>query len=215
MKWFLSNISIAIALLLCPQLMTAQTSEKNSDFYSDFTKQRHEKWASYIPDTFSIQYAGGIGMFSAGVGWRYGQNEQWGTYILGGFLPKRDMEHSHVTFTIKQQYTPWHIPINNSIEIEPLNCSFFANTIFGEEFWMTEPDKYPTRYYGFSTKLRFNLGIGQSINFDIIPEKRRRSRMISLYYELSVCELNIVNMFNRYIGLDDVVCLGVGIRYYK
>ena len=128
---------------------------------------------------------------------------------------ERDMEHSHVTFTIKQQYTPWHIPINNSIEIEPLNCSFFANTIFGEEFWMTEPDKYPTRYYGFSTKLRFNLGIGQSINFDIIPEKRRRSRMVSLYYELSVCELNIVNMFNRYIGLDDVVCLGVGIRYYR
>lgn len=63
--------------------------------------------------------------------------------------------------TLKQNYMPWSWSVNDKLSIEPLACGLYMNTIFGDEFWAEEPERYPNGYYGFSTKVRFHAYLGQ------------------------------------------------------
>lgn len=56
---------------------------------------------------------------------------------------------------------PWKIKLNDQFNIEPLACGLYLNTVLDNEFWVKEPEKYPSGYYGLSTKLRTNIFAGQ------------------------------------------------------
>ena len=67
-----------------------------------------------------------------------------------GFIPKYSSSKAKATFTVKQNYIPWSLQIKESrFSAEPLTCGIYLNTVFGEEFWVSEPDRYPEGYYGF------------------------------------------------------------------
>ena len=48
----------------------------------------------------------------------------------------------------------------------------YLNTVFGDEFWVNEPERYPKGYYGFSSKVRIHVFLGQRITYDIDPQRR-------------------------------------------
>lgn len=94
-----------------------------------------------------------MGLLSICTGWDYGKRDQWETDIFFGFLPKYQSDKAKLTFTLKQNYIPWSLPIKNSVfAIEPLTCGMYFNTVFGSDFWVHEPERYPKGYYGFSSK---------------------------------------------------------------
>ena len=35
----------------------------------------------------------------------------------------------------------------------------YLNTVFGDEFWVNEPERYPKGYYGFSSKVRIHVDV--------------------------------------------------------
>ena len=126
-----------------------------------------------------------MGFLSAGIGWDYGKRDQWESDIFIGFIPKYDSKRAKTTMTLKQSYLPWSFDLKKGFSIEPLACGLYFNTMFGDEFWVQEPDRYPKGYYGFSTKIRTHVFLGQRFTFTIDPERRFRSKSISLFYELN------------------------------
>ena len=95
-------------------------------------------------------------------------------------LPKYQSKKAKLTFTLKQNYIPWDLRIKESpFSINPLTCGMYVNTVFGDDFWVNEPDRYPKGYYGFSSKIRFHVFLGQRVTFNIDQKHRFMAKQIS------------------------------------
>jgi len=195
------------------------------------------KWARLIPNIGCLQYAGDIGLVSAGFGWDYGKNDRWETTIHAGFVPKYNADNWDLTFTLRENFIPWSIGLGPRrwadktgkstsgekldwnrrafASFDPFYCSFFVNTIFDDEFWVHEPNKYNGGdYYRFSSKVRFHFGIGSRFSLNIPQAQRRRFDKISVYGLLSTYDLAVISAIpNEKITLSDILCLGIGVQY--
>lgn len=175
-------------------------------------------WANLIPDYSKMQFAGGMGMISAGIGWGYGKNDKWETDLFLGFLPRFSGEENHVTFTLKENFLPWKIRLNpeksySHWTLEPFSVSLYINKIFGDgEFWTKQPDKYPDKYYVLATNLRFNLAFGQRINFAV--KNPYFANTVSFFYEVGTNDLYLICAIqNRVLKLHDIFSLSLGLKF--
>lgn len=175
--------------------------------------QYKELWESLIPAYTKLQYAGGMGLMNLGFGWSYGQNDQWETDVFLGFIPRYSSDNSKITMTLKQNFIPWQKPLNKTMTLEPLTTSLYLNTVFSDEFWTKEPDRYPSGYYNFSTRVRFHLSVGQRLRFNIPDKKRLFARSITAFYEISSCDLYVVSAFTNKLSLDDYLRLSFGLKF--
>lgn len=191
------------------------TVEVRYAYYERVSRYKRD-WALLVPNQTVVQFAGSIGMFSIGAGWHYGRGDHWETEILFGYLPRSNGSPHHYTLTAKQRYIPWHIPLSTRSQrwvFEPLTTGLFINTIFGEGFWRHAPSKYTKGYYGFNTKLRYNIYVGQRIRYNIPQRHRFFARSISFYYELSTCDLYLVSAIpNKKVTAADILSLALGLR---
>lgn len=171
-------------------------------------------WRVITPRRTVLQYAGGIGLISAGVGWMYGPHKVWETDFLIGFVPSYNTGGTKVTLTLKQTYAPFNVQINKLFSYQPLACGLYLNSIFGEEFWTSEPKRYPEHYYGFSTGIRAGINLGQRIKLNIPPMRRRWCREIIFYYEANTCDLYLVSFFkNKDVSFWDILNFSFGLKF--
>ena len=135
-----------------PQPDTIIESQTRENRYDRRVHRYRRHWEALIPTHTKIQFAGNMGLLSFGTGWDYGRRNQWETDVFFGVLPKYDSKRTKLTFTVKQNYLPWSLQIKQSrFSVEPLACGMYLNTVFGDEFWVNEPERYPKGYYGFSS----------------------------------------------------------------
>lgn len=225
MKWKWLNINVKKVLCLlsvaiasafgADGVMAAEYSDSIAlARYHQRMERRMEHWNRLIPNLFTIQYAGGTGMFSVGPGWDYGSHDQWETHILIGYLPKRYHGKSYWTATLKESFLPWTLFREHLVDVKPLVVSVGINSILHGDFWSSEPDRYPEGYYGFSSRVRFHLGIGQRITLNIPEHRRYLGRELSVYYEVSTCDLYVrQKILNGRIPFKDIITLGIGVIY--
>ena len=198
-----------------PDFPSPTVKKKKQTAYERHTSRMKRDWAKRAPNQTTVQFAGSIGVCALGVGWHYGRGKRWETELLWGYVPKCNGSEKHQTLTAKQRFVPWLLPLFGSHrwEAEPLTTGIFASTIFGEGFWRHQPSKYTKGYYGFNTKLRYNVFIGQRLRYNIPRRHRNFSKSISLYYELSTCDLYVVSSVpNRHVGFTDILSLALGLR---
>ena len=89
----------------------------------------------------------------------------------------------------------------------------YFNTVFGNEFWIHEPERYPKGYYGFSSKVRIHVFLGQRLTYNIPPRWRLGARAVTFYYEISTCDLYVVSAFtNKYLKPKDYLSLSFGLK---
>lgn len=192
-------------------------ADSAAHIYTRYERHREKRirgWAKLIPEQSTLQFAGSIGLLSAGFGWHYGRGDHWETELLVGFLPRYHSESVKTTFTLKQRYVPWHCVLSKRWTVEPLTAGLFFNTISGEDFWKNQPDRYPKNYYGFSTKVRTNIFLGQRLRYSIPSKRRIFVRAVSLYYELSSCDLYIVSKAtNKDYPWSETLSLALGLRW--
>mgnify|MGYP000958301207 CR=1 FL=1 len=183
---------------------------------SRYDKRIHryrKHWERIIPTHTTIQYAGNIGLLSIGTGWDYGKHRQWETNLLFGFIPKYSSKKAKITMTLKQSYIPWSIDIGKGFSVEPLSCGLYMNTVFGDQFWVSEPERYPKGYYGFSSKIRFHIFMGQGITFNLGNNSRFSAKAITLFYEISTCDLYLISAAtNSYLKPKDYLSLSFGVK---
>lgn len=181
--------------------------------YERNTLRRVQRWSRLIPSYTKLQFAGGMGLVSVGTGWEYGKNRQWETDLLMGIIPKHSSKRTKVTFTLKQNFTPWRVPLRGRFSLEPLSAGLYLNTVLGSEFWMKNPDRYPQGYYWFSTRLRIHVFVGQRIRFNIPENRRWFLSSITAFYELSTCDLYVIQAVrNSYMKAGDVLRLSFGLK---
>lgn len=172
-----------------------------------------QNWQKLIPTHMKVQYAGNMGLMSFGTGWDYGRRNQWETDVFFGFIPKYQSKKAKATFTMKQNYIPWSLPLSERFYIEPLTCGTYLNTVFGSEFWVKQPDRYPKGYYGFTNKIRIHIFMGQRITLYNNPDKRYFAKAVSLFYEINTCDFYLISAItNSYLRPRDYLGLSFGAK---
>ena len=209
-------ISIIAILLLLGTNSWAENDKTDKDRQArkDNKEERiRNRWNDLVPKQNKLQFAGSMGMFSGSIGWYYGKKNQWETDVFLGFIPKSKSQNLHVTFTVKETFTPWRKSINDNLEFEPLTTGIYINKIFGEYFWNKLPKKYPNGYYFWAVNTRFNVFIGQALTFKL-KKTPLSGKELSFYYELSTNDLYLISAVgNRSISAFDIMGLSLGIRY--
>ena len=203
---------LLICLLSLPIICTASEIDDYSIEQRELRSRSESNGLRHlIPTHAKLQYGGGIGVASIGVGWDYGKRNQWESDILIGYLPESYSDVDRFTFTLRQNYTPWNIEMTDHIAYEPLSCGIYCNTISGNKFWFQEPSKYGGRYYKFTSRVRLHAFVGQRVNF--MSEKQRKLQGVSLYYELSLCDLNVIaKITNSKLKMSDILFFSFGLK---
>ena len=232
----LSVISIALAVFTakataqadscqsCRQALPAAAVQARADTahggsvltrYDRRVHRYRRRWQSLIPTQSVVQFAGNMGLLSVGVGWEYGRRKQWETHLLFGFLPKAQSDRAKTTMTLKENYIPWSLYINNGWAVEPLTVGLYLNTVFGPEFWQKQPARYPDSYYPFlSTKMRVNVFVGQRVELTLPSNRRKFVKSITAFYELSTCDLYIRALVqDSHVRLTDIFGLSLGLKF--
>lgn len=206
-----------VLIVMCSAVGTEVLGARPDSLGSEYEQRmmkRMARWQKMIPDHGKAQFAGSIGICSAGIGWTYGHSDQWETDVMIGFIPKYHSERAKITLTLKESYIPWTVGISRSRwYVQPLSCSLFLSSVLDESFWVDEPSRYPKGYYGFSTRIRANMALGQRIMYKIPEQHRRHSQCISLYYELGACDTDICTFIgDRCIKFRDILSLSIGLK---
>lgn len=170
-------------------------------------------WNALIPTQHVMQFCGNMGLMSVGIGWDYGKRRQWETHLLFGIVPKYDSHNTKVTMTLKQNYIPWSIYINDDWSFEPLQCGLYLNTVFGHDFWTKQPTKYDSGYYPFSTRLRPNVFVGERFTKAVPNNRRKYIKSVSFFYELSTNDIYVMHLVHTgSISFWDMFGLSIGIK---
>ena len=223
MKW--KGLFIDGLMLACVAQALANDGTVGSDTLTSRYEQRKQRiydtWMSLVPSHLSVQNAGNMGIVSAGVGWNYGKRKQWETELLFCYIPRHDASRGKLTTTVKENYIPWSIGLTTGESIgqwhlQPFTASLYLNTVYGHEFWKSQPARYPDEYYEFmSTRFRLNLAFGQRLTVRIPEHRRTRHSSVSLFYEVSTCDLYVRALFqNSDVGMKDILGLSLGLKFY-
>lgn len=224
MRWYIIKYSAVGLLMLASREVLAQDTvpakdtshkitweEKDEQRFLHHKERYRDLWDRLIPTHTKLQYAGSIGLLSGAVGWDYGRREQWETDFFVGIIPRFSGSDWAFTITLKQTYVPWHVPLDSRWSFEPLMTGLFVNSVLDDDFWGREPDRYPNNYYKFSTRVRFHAFLGQGVTWNVNP--RMPSRKLTLYYEISSCDLYIISSAsNRCVKFTDILSLAFGLK---
>ena len=168
------------------------------------TSRRH----TLLPDHVKVQYAGGIGFTSVGLGYQSRNDRLEGDFYYG-YVPKSvGGVHIH-TVSSKLTWFPIKKIDLKSVELRPLSAGVTLSYTFGKQYFLFWPENYPYSYYDFPTALHTGVFIGGRIDK---PFKNKRK--IGLYYELGSNDREITSFVQngRSLKLTDILNLALGIR---
>lgn len=194
---------------------TTSRAARREEAYTRRVERYDNFWASLRPDCIRLQYAGSVGLVNAGMGWEYGRHDQWETDLMVGFVPRYEKEKAFCTLTVRETYVPWTKPLKGRFTCQPLSCGLFVNSVLRSDYWRKNPERYPSsRYYTFSTKVRFHIFVGQRYTYSIPTRRRLIAHSVSAVWELSTCDLYLISKAtNKSLPWYDVLSLSLGLKY--
>ena len=224
MKWSIIKLACGLWLMLAGLEVWAEESdsvkmaqrtarfERRVERFDRMRERHRSAWARMLPQYQVAQYAGSIGVFSLGIGWDYGKKEQWDTELLLGYLPRFSSNEGKVTFTLRENYVPWRIKLAERWSYKPFFVSLGMNTVFDEDFWVREPERYPAPYYKFSTRIRFLLFVGERIAVEFGEDSW--FNRLEFFYGIGTCDLYVISAFtNKYLKPRDILSFSVGVKF--
>lgn len=219
MRRLIFSIALAVLPLLATRAeagdsVAADTSQVWLSRYDKRVHRMRHHWENLIPTQFIMQNAGNMGFLSAGIGWDYGRRAQWETHLLFGFIPSYKSPHARVTTTLKETYIPWSISLNERFAVEPLSAGIYLNTVYGSDFWSSQPTRYPDKYYeALSTKVRINVFVGQRVTLTIPHAQRKWVKGITAFYEVSTCDLYLRALLgDNSVSFWNIIGLSLGVK---
>lgn len=185
------------------------TSLSKSDTISLTPKKIRITKQSLIPDHNKIQYAGGIGYISAGLGYNFGKVYEI-TFMLGlqnDFLG--DSKEPIITTSIKNNFNLFHpYIISKKICIIPtaglsINWGFTYNSF----------DTLPSHYY-FQNRINLSPFIGLKLRYHLNNQKYYK-KAVELYFELGTIDEYIKDYIDTdYVTMLDILNLAIGVSIY-
>jgi len=165
-----------------------------------------------VPHHYKLQFAGGIGFLSAGVGY-HSRSDKTDYDLYYGYVPPSAGGVRIHTLSGKFTWAPLPVARINKTSIKPLTCGLLVNYSFGKQYFGFSPEKYPFGYYGFPTSLHLGAYLGGALDHRFV--KNHSQRKIGLYYEFVTYDVELLSYMNNHgsLGITDVVSLAIGVRY--
>jgi hypothetical protein len=172
------------------------------------------KYKKFLPNYIKLQYAGGIGFMSVGVGYTFIKNRLDVTMFYG-YVPKTFSITDLHSISLQLTGKLLKFRINENIEVLPLNFGWYAHHTFGEEFWITLPDKYTKGYYWWSPGRNAGIFIGGEIKTKLFANKLPASGT-AFYFRVGSRGLYISSKVgNNTIPITDILEFGFGVAVYR
>ena len=168
----------------------------------------------YLPHFVKLQYAGGIGFISPGIGYTF-FNEKLDITGFYGYVPKHFTKQSLHSISIQSTVKPFQYSYRNAT-IYPFNVGFFLHHTFGSDYWVKLPSHYPDKYYWWSPGRMGGLFLGGEVKTKRLASKALSSGT-AFYFRVGSRGLYIVSLFGNTTALDvtDILELGFGITFYR
>jgi len=197
-------VMIIITLLLGMMNLGAQETQ--------VSKENHLE--KLIPDYAKLQFAGGIGLVSVGVGYTF-FHQKLDISMFYGYVPKAFSVDDLHSISLQSTFKFFSIKTKHHIEILPLNIGWFAHHTFGNEYWVKLPDNYPEGYYWWSPGRNAGVFLGGEIKTKLFANKTPASGT-AFYVRVGSRGLYLASKFgNSSIPLSDIIELGFGIAIYR
>ncbi|MDY0279100.1 MAG: hypothetical protein RBR35_00900 [Salinivirgaceae bacterium] len=123
----------------------------------------------YIPNHAVLQYAGDVGMFSAGIGFQ-SKKEHFQYQFTVGYVPKAyvDKKHTLVTLNTLLNYSPLFFNLEEiNVRVSPIVISLGGSYSFGEQFTKFHDSNYPQGYYWWPKSARIICSFGHAGRIDL------------------------------------------------
>lgn len=159
-----------------------------------------------------LQYAGGIGFISPGIGIAHSR-DRVDTDLFFGYAPKWLAGDDIVMLTFKNTYFPFKKELDKlDMTIYPLSAGILLNYTFGGQFRHFWSDKYPKGYYWWDSSVRWGFFLGGKVTKTL---ENSSIKKISAYYELGFNDLYFVSYIQNsgYLGLYDILNLALGLKF--
>ena len=158
-----------------------------------------------------IQFAGNIGLLSAGPGYSF-LRDRMDAELLYGLVPGFEHQSSIHILTAKFSYRPWKFDLGKGYLLEPLKLGTGFSYSIGPQFHTSWPGRYPDGYYWWTTSLRLTPFLGPTLSrkvgggFSFI-------KRVQLYSELGTNDLALVSFItNKKLGLTEIWNIALGTR---
>lgn len=169
----------------------------------DTTRRR-----GWLPHHVKVQYAGGIGFTSLGLGYQSRSDRLEGDFYYG-YVPK---SVGGVYIHAVSSKLTWH-PVKKAtlgaVELRPLSLGVLVSYTFGKQYFLFAPENYPYSYYDFPTALHGGIFVGGRMDKPLSSGRR-----VGLYYELGSNDREITSYVNNRSSLKitDILNLALGVR---
>jgi hypothetical protein len=159
-----------------------------------------------IPDYVKLQYAGGIGFMSVGVGYTFFKH-RLDVSMFYGYVPKAFSVDDLHSISLQLTAKLLHFKLNDKLDLLPLNFGWYAHHTFGNEFWITLPDKYADDYYWWSPGRNAGVFIGAELKTKLLATKSPASGT-AFYIRIGSRGLYIAKQYNSYYRYFRIWCWG-------
>lgn len=173
--------------------------------------QGQNRLGKYLPDHAKLQFAGGIGFLSAGVGYA-SKKDKLHTDLYYGYVPRSLGGIAIHSLTGKVTWSPVKQVNRGYTSIRPLTAGMLLNYTFGKQYFGFKPENYPYDYYGHPTNMHLAAFLGGAADYSL--NKKSRIRKIGIYYEVITYDVELLSYLNNRnaLNLTDIFSLSLGLR---
>lgn len=169
--------------------------------------EQPRKW--YVPVAATVQYAGNMGMLSAGPGYEF-VNEKLAIDVLYGYVPKFQGTEAGHLLTLKSTYKPFKLAINEKYALTPVQFGLGVSYHFGDKYSLSWEDPFPKGYYWWSTRVRVLGFAGTSVNRTI---QNSFVKDIGAFAELGTYDLLVTAWYkDDKLRFWDILSASAGVR---
>ncbi|HCX98987.1 MAG TPA: hypothetical protein DG754_02495 [Bacteroidales bacterium] len=167
-----------------------------------------------LPHYVKLQYAGGIGFISPGIGYTFFDSRLDVTAFYG-FVPKSIAKNSINSLSIQATSKLFEFAYGD-ILVHPFNLGFFLHYTFGSDYWVNLPSQYPDSYYWWSPGRMGGVFLGGEIKTKLFANKTP-SAGTAFYFRVGSRVLYMVSLYGneQTLNLSDILELGFGVAIYR
>lgn len=165
--------------------------------------QQKKSISRLLPRYAKLQFAGGIGLLSVGLGYEW-DKKKWQADVYYGYVPEKIGGVEIHSITGKVTWTPISRHLKNNIRVDILNTGLLLNYVIGKQYFLFSPENYPLKYYGVPTAAHAGIFIGEAVYF----------KRFGLYYEIGTNDKDLASYIPNAASLKftDVWNVGIGVR---
>lgn len=158
-----------------------------------------------VPDHGTLQFAGGIGFLSAGLGYD-SKNKRILTDIMYGYVPEKLGGVTIHSITGKFTWVAVSGRLSRAVRADWLTTGLLVNYVFGKQYFLFSPENYPLKYYGLPTAAHLGIFTGGGIYY----------KKSGLFYELGTTDRDLSGYLTniKAIHFFDIINIGIGARYF-